>query len=337
MAISSLTTNLLILAAFVAVVLAALRIAQSIFKTDTMRGAATEMAAKLVAYPTGSPGVLRRRFVRALTSQHLIMPSGERLAFGELTVRLAPEDLERLDPDGDVDRLGADGAKLYLAHAKRSGWSIPAEVSVQVEIDPGLRSGWIPPARAVRAESSWLPETGSVEVPRADHRPRIGWEVLTEDTEDAGQTGDSPIPLRSVPAAPEAAAEPAATELFSAVTDDDDAPTMNAVGDLRLRRGSDVVVVPRQGTAFLGRLGRSLLRFSEPEVSGRHAALRHHGGRWEVRDLGSTNGTTLDGEPVGQDDWTPVRSGSVLALAGVRVDVLMDTTGTVNLEDVTTR
>ncbi len=330
--IASLTTNLLILAAFAGVIALGLRAAQSVFKTDTKRAVATEVAAKLVAYPTGSSGVLRRRFVRALTGQHLIMPSGERLAFAELTVRIAPEDLERLDPDGDVERLGADGAKLYAAHARRSGWGVPADVTVNVEIDPGLRSGWIPPARAIARAGAFEPvETGSVEIPRADRRKPLGWDVVTEDPEPA--TAD-PIPLRPVPSGPEL--DPAATALFSAI-EDDDALTVNVVPALRLRYGGRLVEVPREGTAVLGRVGRSVVPFTEPEVSGRHAAIRLRAGRWEVADLGSTNGTTLDGEPVECERWMPLHSGAVLAVAGVPVEVTIDATGTVNLADVTSR
>ncbi|RYI97419.1 MAG: hypothetical protein EON52_28445, partial [Actinomycetales bacterium] len=87
--LSMLTTNLLALAAFVAVVVVALKVAQNIFGADTMKGAATEAAARVVTYPTGSANALRRRFVKALVDQHVIMPSGERLAFAELTVRVA--------------------------------------------------------------------------------------------------------------------------------------------------------------------------------------------------------------------------------------------------------
>ena len=332
--IASLTTNLLILAAFAGVIALGLRAAQSVFKTDTKRAAATELAAKLVAYPTGSSGVLRRRFVRALTGQHLIMPSGERLAFAELTVRIAPEDLERLDPDGDVERLGADGAKLYATHARRAGWGVPTDVTVHVEVDPGLRSGWIPPARAIARAGAFEPvETGSVEIPRADRRKPLGWDVVAEDPEPV--TAD-PIPLRPVPSGPEL--EPAATALFSIDEDeDDDALTMNVVPTLRLRHGDRLGEVPREGTSVLGRVGRSAVPFTEPEVSGRHAAVRLRAGRWEVADLGSTNGTTLDGEPIERERWMPLRSGAILALAGVPVDVTIDATGTVNLADVTSR
>lgn len=311
--LAGLGSSLLGLVLLAVVVYVGLRVAQSVFSTNTKKAAATEVAAKLVAYPTGSAGVLRRRFVRALTSQHVIMPSGERHAYSELTVRVAPEDLERLDPDGDTDRLGADAAKAYLTHARREGWTAPQDATVVVEVDPGLRSGWVPPARG----------TG-----RAAGREGLGWDVVK---------ADEPTPLRVVPARH----DPDATVGFSAITSqpDDAAPTMNVSGDLCLERDGEVVVVPRDATTttLLGRLPASPITFDEREVSYRHAALRLRAGRWQLKDLGSTNGTSVDGERVEPDAWTPLRSGAVIALAGVRLMAATGTTGTVNLESLTSR
>lgn len=311
--LSVLASNLLILVLFVAVVWAGLRIAQSIFGVSTKKAAAAEVAAKLVSYPTGSAAVLRRRFVRALTGQHVVMPSGERHAFAELTVRVAPEDLERLDPDGDLERLGEDGAKLYLAHAERAGWSVPAEVTVVVEVDPGLRSGWVPPARGSgRADPAQ----------RGPQRTPVGWDVVTDGAPVP------PSPIRPV------AVDPAATMNFPALVPDleDTAPTMNVATSLRLERGGRTASVPTDG-AVLGRLPESPLPFEEPQVSYRHAAIRLQGTQWQVKDLGSTNGTTVDGQRI--DDWTTLRTGSVIALAGVSVVAAMDTSGTVHLQGLT--
>jgi hypothetical protein len=305
--LSALTVNLLILVVFVAVVVAGLRIAQSIFGTSTKKAAATEIAAKLVSYPTGSSAVLRRRFVRALTGQHVIMPSGERLAFAELIVRIAPEDLERLDPEGDLERLGDDGAALYRAHAERSGWAVPATVSVVVEVDPGLRSGWVPPARG----------SGRAEPARVDaRRDAIGWDVV----------------------APKPAVDPQATMNFPALVPAraDAAPTMNMAGVLRLERGGKASTIGPDG-AVLGRLADSPVTFAEPEVSYRHAAIRQQGATWQVKDLGSTNGTTIDGERIDGSDWVTLRPGAVIKLAGVGVTVGLDTAGTVHLQGVTSR
>jgi hypothetical protein len=313
--LSGLASNLLMLVIFVVVVWAALRIAQSIFGVSSKRAAAAEVGAKLVSYPTGSAAVLRRRFVRALTGQHVVMPSGERLAFAELTVRVAPEDLERLDPDGDVERLGADGAQLYLTHAERAGWAVPAEVTVIVEVDPGLRSGWIPPARGSgRADPAR----------RTPERTPVGWDVLTDDPA-------APVESRAVESR---AVDPAATMNFPALVPDleDTAPTMNVASGLRLERDGRTTSISLDG-AVLGRLPESPMRFDEPEVSYRHAAIRLQGTHWQVKDLGSTNGTMVDGQRI--DDWATVHAGSVIALAGVRVVVAMDTAGTVHLQGLT--
>jgi len=310
--LSTLAMNLLILVVFVAVVLVALRVAQSIFGTSSKKAAATEVAAKLVSYPTGSSAVLRRRFVKALTGQHVIMPSGERLAFGELIVRVSPEDLERLDPDGDLERLGDDGATLYRAHAERSGWAVPADVTVIVEVDPGLRSGWVPPARG----------SGRAEPARRDPAPQsLGW--------DAVQPGPSPEP-RPV--------RDAATMNFPALVPDldDAAPTMNVAGLLRLERDGRSTAIGPNG-AVLGRLPESAVTFEEPEVSHRHAAIRRAGMQWQIKDLGSTNGTTVDGRRIDGEDWVTLHGGAVIELAGISLIAAFDTAGTVHLRGLTSR
>ncbi|MET1038799.1 MAG: FhaA domain-containing protein [Aeromicrobium sp.] len=316
--LSTLTFNLLIVVLFVAVVFVALRIAQSIFGTSSKKAAATEIAAKLVSYPTGSSAVLRRRFVRALTGQHVIMPSGERLAFGELTVRIAPEDLDRLDPEGDLERLGEDGARLYADHAERAGWAVPREVTVHVEVDPGLRSGWVPPARG----------SGRAEPARSQSRvPKVGWDAVA----DAG-------PARAPAAAPRPVVpDPDATMNFPALVPalEDSSPTMNVVTGLRLEHGGRTTTI--SDGAVLGRLPESPVTLDVPEVSYRHAGIRRQGAVWQVKDLGSTNGTTVDGHRIDGDDWTTLHAGSVIALAGVKIVAAMDTAGTVHLQGLTGR
>lgn len=328
---STLTTNLLVVVAFVVVVLVALKVAQSIFGTGTLRDAATETAARAVSYPTGSSNVLRRRFVRALTGQHVVMPSGERLAFTELTVRVAPEDLERLDPDGDLDRLGEDGARLYVQHAERSGWSTPAEVTVTVEVDPALRSGWIPPARGRGSAAPRRPleptaPTPAGQEPAAAQVPVLGWDVVGEPTSTRN--------LRAVADTPARPAMPTIDLIRPAL---DDAPTMNVVPDLKLRRGHQVAIVPRSNTTIIGRTPQSPISFDEPQVSHRHAAIRLHRGSWELMDLGSTNGTTVNGREVAADTWVPLSDGMVVRLADVELGVVTDSRGTVHLEGLTGR
>ncbi|MEU3347723.1 DUF1707 and FHA domain-containing protein [Streptomyces sp. NPDC006700] len=75
---------------------------------------------------------------------------------------------------------------------------------------------------------------------------------------------------------------------------------------VRLRRAWQVERLPKLLLPFAGsghplRIGRDPacgLRLTHETVSRVHAELRHQGGMWVLRDLGSTNGTTVNGRRV---------------------------------------
>ena len=120
------------------------------------------------------------------------------------------------------------------------------------------------------------------------------------------------------------------------------------VGDLRLRRpraaGPSPLEVRRRlartargligrrgGAPFLltlssldgdrvlvGRHPRCTIVVDDPNVSRRHAELILRDGVWVIRDLGSTNGTTVNGEPVGRSQLRP---GDLVGLAGRLVEI----------------
>ena len=69
-----------------------------------------------------------------------------------------------------------------------------------------------------------------------------------------------------------------------------------------------------QSTILVGRKPTSDLRFDthgDLDVSGSHAEIRESGGRWVVIDTGSTNGTFINGRPVGGE--APIKDGDVIA------------------------
>ncbi|MFJ5530608.1 FHA domain-containing protein [Streptomyces sp. NPDC093261] len=75
---------------------------------------------------------------------------------------------------------------------------------------------------------------------------------------------------------------------------------------VRLRRAWQAerlpkLLLPHPANPYPLRIGRdpaSGLRLSHETVSRVHAELRHQGGLWVLRDLGSTNGTTVNGRRV---------------------------------------
>lgn len=67
----------------------------------------------------------------------------------------------------------------------------------------------------------------------------------------------------------------------------------------QLRLDGHVLAASADRTVWvLGRSRSCDVRLLDPEVSGQHARLACRGGRWSVVDLGSTNGTWVNGERI---------------------------------------
>lgn len=66
-----------------------------------------------------------------------------------------------------------------------------------------------------------------------------------------------------------------------------------------LKNSSSGRMVVLEAETVVGRSRRSDLCIERPDVSGQHALVRWSGSTWEVRDLGSRNGTFVDGVLVG--------------------------------------
>jgi FHA domain-containing protein/uncharacterized protein DUF1707 len=77
------------------------------------------------------------------------------------------------------------------------------------------------------------------------------------------------------------------------------------------------LALPRAGVAVtIGRSPACDCQLAEPSVSRRHAQLRADGERWLLTDLGSRNGTRVNGVRVTGE--VEVRPGDTISLAGVR-------------------
>jgi hypothetical protein len=76
-------------------------------------------------------------------------------------------------------------------------------------------------------------------------------------------------------------------------------------------------VLPLEGATTLGRSPGSGIVLLDSSVSARHAVLTREHGCWWVQDVGSTNGTLLNDDPV--ERKLPLRSNDVLVLGQVRL------------------
>jgi len=74
-------------------------------------------------------------------------------------------------------------------------------------------------------------------------------------------------------------------------------------------------MLPR-GTMTIGRGAGNDLVLPIAAASRRHAEIRFDGRGWQLVDLGSTNGTTIDGCPLEAHRPYPLHSGSQVGLAG---------------------
>ena len=64
---------------------------------------------------------------------------------------------------------------------------------------------------------------------------------------------------------------------------------------------------------LVGRSRLADLRMNEPTVSGEHAVLRWTGREWELHDLGSRNGTIIDGRRLAPGERVALARGAVIA------------------------
>jgi len=75
--------------------------------------------------------------------------------------------------------------------------------------------------------------------------------------------------------------------------------------------------LPLEPEHLVGRAPLCALSLSQRFVSARHAILRWTGERWELKDLGSRNGTFLDGHKIGPGEEHHARQGARIAFGTV--------------------
>ncbi len=78
--------------------------------------------------------------------------------------------------------------------------------------------------------------------------------------------------------------------------------------------------VPLRNPLTIGRSAANNLTLDDDWISGRHLRLRQRNGTWIVEDVGSTNGSRVNGQPL--TGATRVRPGDVLDLGRVKLKLV---------------
>jgi FHA domain-containing protein len=186
----------------------------------------------------------------------------------EYRVFLSPRDRERFA--GYETALADELAGYLLEHARRERFTLPARPVIEFETDGrlglgefGIQTGVLAPGH--EAEDG-LP------VPRA-REP----EPAVPRAEQSGRT--------MIYSNAERLAEPL-----------EERARARAQTALLLIDGQRLLIGPAGAT--LGRSRQSDIVLSDPNTSRQHAEIRPRGGSWVLTDLGSTNGSRLNGRPV---------------------------------------
>jgi hypothetical protein len=155
--------------------------------------------------------------------------------------------------------LADELAGYLLEHARRERFTLPARPVIEFETDDRLGLG------------EFGIQTGIVEPPGAEDEEEF------EPAEPSGRT----MIYSNAGRIAEPLEERAKARAESAIL---------------LMDGQRLVVGP--GGATLGRSRQCDIVLSDPNVSRQHAEIRPRGGSWVMTDLGSTNGSRINGRPV---------------------------------------
>jgi hypothetical protein len=256
------------------------------------------------------PVELGRRLVREMDRGKTLTNRGVVVA-NHFTVSLSPPDAERFSHF--EDSLRAELVAGLTEQCGREGWHTLGPVQVIFETDDALKIGRYviesriveaqPPAKrtaeqqekATRrkpagtpAAPAPAPSAAAAAVPDID----VDAEVELSDVPEPDVALDDDVtadPEPEVELEVEREAEPE-VEAAPAPEDDYTFPMLVA------HDGTEVEVYP--GTMLLGRLEDCAVVFEDPNVSRHHAQIDSDERGWVVRDLGSTNGTFVNGKRI---------------------------------------
>lgn len=221
--------------------------------------------------------------------------------------RINPKDADRLGGYGN--RLTRELASVVEATAAEESWALAGPVVIELRADPEVDYGLF--RIAGRVDANATPTEAAPAAPPAD-----------------APTVVDPAPPGLPPLITSAAAVPAPTPSPTASTPGDpDATSVDMTGAFAAVGATTLALalpggreIPLTGTRLVaGRQSDNAIAIDDVTVSRAHAAFVKRGGQWWVLDLGSTNGTRVNGRTAAEH---PVHAGDRVELGEVVVEVV---------------
>jgi Protein of unknown function (DUF3662)/FHA domain len=225
----------------------------------------------------------------------------------EYTVFLNPADREQFA--AYETQMRNELAEYLVEHARREGYSLSARPLVLLETDEDLTVGTFGIAVSTQSPAAAAAEPAS-EPPRRPPPPP----PPASDLPDVADLADQ-VPV--VPAAPPL--EPPGATMVYAPSDHEPAPPpeepepREETATLEWPGG---LITIDQRVVVIGRSSDCDLRIDDANVSRRHAEVRRIGDGYSLVDLGSTNGTEVNGQRIQE---TALMNGDVIAVGTTRI------------------
>lgn len=219
------------------------------------------------------PAEIAKALARAMDDRKAV-GVGKLYAPHVFTVALSEEDDDAIAPFRPT--LAGELATFLLGHAAERGYHLTARPHVTFAVHDDLKIG------RIRVAAEAAPEAGSGPGTR---------EALTAlPAETPGASGPLAVP-------------PAATRPSGA-------PGPHAMATVTVS-GVEHDVVLSGERMTVGRLASCDITLADANVSREHAAFVREGAGWAIEDLGSTNGTLLNGQPC---TWSRLRDGDRITI-----------------------
>jgi hypothetical protein len=203
----------------------------------------------------------------------------------EYTIYLNPADREQFA--AYETQMRTELAEYLVEHARREGYSVPSRPLVLIETEPELTVGTFGIAVATQDGDGAEPIEAPVPVP-APAPPAVA-------------AAPEPPPLVPTPAI---TPRPADTMIYTP-------PPAEQEEVATLTWNGSALEISQQRVTVIGRSSDCDIPLSDPNVSRRHAEVRRIGDGYSLVDLGSTNGTEVNGQRIQE---TALMNGDVIGV-----------------------